>query len=66
MAARPAWEGHLRLSLLTCPARQFKAAGEGEAIHRNLLHKQTLNRVKQAWKDPADGFIERKDLVRGF
>jgi DNA end-binding protein Ku len=66
MAARPTWEGHLRLSLVTCPVRLFKAAGEGDAVHFNLLHKQTLNRVKQMWKDPADGFVERKDLVRGF
>ncbi|MGG5818741.1 Ku protein [Falsiroseomonas sp. HW251] len=66
MAARPTWEGHLRLSLVTCPVRLFKAVGEGEAVHFNLLHKQTLNRVKQAWKDPGDGVVERKDLVRGY
>jgi DNA end-binding protein Ku len=64
MAARPTWEGHLRLSLVTCPVRLFKAVGEGDAVHFNLLHKQTLNRVKQMWKDPADGIVERKDLVR--
>ncbi|WP_372623039.1 Ku protein [Falsiroseomonas sp.] len=66
MAARPTWEGHLRLSLVTCPVRLFKAVGEGDAVHFNLLHKETLNRVKQMWKDPADGIVERKDLVRGF
>jgi DNA end-binding protein Ku len=66
MAARPTWEGHLRLSLVSCPVRLFKAVGEGDALHFNLLHKQTLNRVKQMWKDPEDGVVERKDLVRGF
>jgi DNA end-binding protein Ku len=66
MAPRPIWEGHLRLSLVTCPVRLFKAVGEGDAVHFNLLHRETLNRVKQAWKDPADGVVERKELVRGF
>jgi DNA end-binding protein Ku len=46
--------------------RLFKAVGEGDQVRFNLLHKQTLNRVKQMWKDPEDGIVERKDLVRGF
>ncbi|WP_270933451.1 non-homologous end joining protein Ku [Falsiroseomonas oryzae] len=66
MAARPTWEGHLRLSLVTCPVRLFKAVGEGDQVHFNLLHRETLNRVRQAWKDPDDGLVERKDLVRGY
>jgi DNA end-binding protein Ku len=66
MAARPTWEGHLRLSLVTCPIRLFKAVGEGDQVHFNLLHRETLNRVRQAWKDPGDGIVERKDLVRGY
>lgn len=66
MAPRPIWEGHLRLSLVTCPVRLFKATGEGGAIHFNLLHRQTLNRVRQFYRDPEDGEVERADLVRGF
>jgi len=66
MAARPIWEGHLRLSLVSCPVRLFKAVGEGDEVRFNLLHRDTLNRVKQAWKDPSDGIVERKDLVRGY
>src|SRR3954447_5323719 len=67
MAHRPVWEGHLRLSLVACPVRLFKATGEGEgAVHFNLLHRQTLNRVRQVYRDPDDGEVQRKDLVRGF
>lgn len=67
MAHRPVWEGNLRLSLVTCPVRLFKATGEGEgAVHFNLLHRQTLNRVRQVYRDPDDGEVQRKDLVRGF
>jgi DNA end-binding protein Ku len=66
MAPRPTWEGHLRLSLVTCPVRLFKATGEGDAVHFHLLAPETHNRVKQQYKDPEDGVIQRKDLVRGF
>jgi DNA end-binding protein Ku len=65
MAPRPTWEGHLRLSLVTCPVRLFKAVGEGDSVHFNFLSKDTLNRVRQVWKDPAGRVVERKDLVRG-
>jgi DNA end-binding protein Ku len=47
--------------------RLFKATGEGAgAVHFNLLHRQTLNRVRQVYRDPDDGEVQRKDLARGF
>jgi DNA end-binding protein Ku len=66
MASRPVWEGHLRLSLVACPVRLFKATGEGDAVHFHLLHRQTLNRVRQQYRDPEDGVVERKDMVKGY
>lgn len=66
MAPRPIWEGHLRLSLVTCPVRLFKATGEGGAIHFNLLHRESLNRVRQFYRDVEGGEVARADLVRGF
>jgi DNA end-binding protein Ku len=66
MASRPVWEGHLRLSLVACLVRLFKATGEGDAVHFHLLHRQTLNRVKQQYRDPEDGVVERRDMVKGY
>src|ERR671921_2211841 len=66
MASRPVWEGHLRLSLVACPVRLFKATGEGDAVHFHLLHRQTLNRVKQEYRDPEDGVVPRRDMVKGY
>jgi DNA end-binding protein Ku len=67
MAPRPVWEGHLRLSLVVCPVRLFKATGESDSsVHFNLLNRQTLNRVRQMYRDPDDGEVARKDLVRGY
>ncbi len=67
MALRPSWEGHLRLSLVTCPVSLFKATQAGEAVHFNFLNRKTLHRVKQSYYDAEDGSeVARKDLVRGF
>ena len=68
--ARPIWEGHLRLSLVTCPVSLFKATSEGEGVHFHLLHPQTHNRVKQTWKDPSlpegEQEVARGELLHGY
>jgi DNA end-binding protein Ku len=68
MASRPVWEGHLRLSLVTCPVALHKATQESRgAVRFHLLNPETHNRVKQAWKDAAeDTELDRRDLVRGY
>ena len=69
-SSRPVWEGHLRLSLVTCPVSLYKATSEGDGVHFHLLHPETHNRVKQAWKDPTlpEGKqeIARSDLLHGY
>jgi DNA end-binding protein Ku len=39
MAVRPSWEGHLRLSLVTCPVALYPATGEAEEVSRGGLVK---------------------------
>ena len=69
-STRPVWEGHLRLSLVTCPVALFKATSEGNSVHFHLLHPQSHNRVKQAWKDPTlpagEQEIPRGELLHGY
>ena len=68
--ARPVWEGHLRLSLVTCPVVLFKATSEGEGVHFHLLHPESHNRVKQVWKDPTlpegEQEVARSELLHGY
>ncbi len=68
--ARPVWEGHLRLSLVTCPVALFKATSEGAGVHFHLLHPKSHNRVKQAWKDPTlpegEQEVPRNELLHGY
>ena len=69
-SSRPVWEGHLRLSLVTCPVSLFKATSEGGGVHFHLLHPGSQNRVKQAWKDPTlpegEQEIARSELLHGY
>ncbi len=69
-SSRPVWEGHLRLSLVTCPVALFKATSEGGGVHFHLLHPESHNRVKQAWKDPTlpegEQEIPRGELLHGY
>jgi len=67
---RPVWEGHLRLSLVTCPVALLKATSEAEGVHFHLLHPETHRRVKQAWRDPDLGEdapdVARDTLLQGY
>jgi DNA end-binding protein Ku len=67
MPARPVWEGHLRLSLVTCGVALHKAVGEGDDIRFHLLHPETHNRVRQVWRDSETGDeVSRRELLRGY
>ena len=67
MAARPSWEGHLRLSLVTCPVSLYPATTEAAAVRFNLINPQTNNRIKMKTVDAGTGEeVSRGDLVKGY
>jgi DNA end-binding protein Ku len=41
MAVRPSWEGHLRLSLVTCPVALYSATSEACTVRFNLINPGT-------------------------
>jgi DNA end-binding protein Ku len=55
MAARPSWEGHLRLSLVTCPVALWPATTEAETVRFNLINPATNNRIKMKTVDAGTG-----------
>lgn len=63
---RAAWKGHLKLALVSCPVRLFKATGQAEKLTSHFLHRDTLNRIQMIPHDPALGRVARGDLVTGF
>jgi DNA end-binding protein Ku len=67
MAARPSWEGHLRLSLVTCPVALYAATTEAQTVRFNLINPQTNNRIKMKTVDSGTGEeVSRGELVKGF
>lgn len=63
---RPTWQGHLRLSLVTCPVALYTATNSGGEVHFNLINPETNNRIKMVTTDPDTGPIERAKLVKGY
>jgi DNA end-binding protein Ku len=66
MAYRPTWQGHLKLSLVTCPVALYTATNSAGDIHFNLINPKTNNRIKMITTDPDTGPIERSELVKGY
>ncbi len=66
MAARPTWQGHLKLSLVTCPVALYTATNSAGDVHFNLINPKTNNRIKLVTTDPDAGPVERSDLVKGY
>jgi DNA end-binding protein Ku len=66
MAYRPSWQGHLKLSLVTCPVALYTAINSGGDVHFNLINPKTNNRIKMITTDPDTGPIERSELVKGY
>jgi DNA end-binding protein Ku len=66
MAHRPTWQGHLKLSLVTCPVALYSATNPAGDVHFHLINPKTNNRIRMITTDPDTGPIDRKDLVRGY
>ena len=66
MAYRPTWQGHLKLSLVTCPVSLYTATNAAGDVHFNLINPKTNNRIKMVTTDPDTGPISRSDLVKGY
>jgi len=63
---RPAWQGHLRLSLVSCPVALINATTKANDVSFHLLNPETNNRIRMVPTDPDTGPVERSDLVKGY
>jgi DNA end-binding protein Ku len=67
MAQRPSWEGHLRLSLVSCPVALYGATSRAGDVSFRLINPDTGNRIRQLTVDAETGDeLTRGELVRGF
>src|SRR5580698_3396490 len=66
LSSRPAWQGHLRLSLVSCAVGLYKATTAASDISFNLINPETGNRIKMVTTDPDTGPVDRSTLVKGY
>ena len=66
MRGRPTWQGHLKLSLVSCPVALYTAVARTGDVHFNMLHKTTHNRIRMIPTDPETGPVDRDDIVKGY
>ncbi|NKC32844.1 non-homologous end joining protein Ku [Falsiroseomonas selenitidurans] len=66
MAARPTWEGHLRLSLVACPVSLYPATTSAHDVRFHLINPATGNRIRTRTFDAEGGAVERRELVKGY
>jgi DNA end-binding protein Ku len=66
MRGRPTWQGHLKLSLVTCPVALYTATARTGEVHFNMLHATTHNRIRMIPTDPETGPVERSQIVKGY
>jgi DNA end-binding protein Ku len=66
LSTRPAWQGHLRLSLVSCAVGLYTATTTASDISFNLINPATGNRIKMITTDPDTGPVDRSSLVKGY
>ena len=68
MAARPTWQGHLRLSLVSpVPSPSIRPPAGRARCTSNMLHKEDPQPcIRMIPTDPELGPVERSDIVKGY
>lgn len=66
LATRPAWQGQLRLSLVSCSVGLYTATTKASDISFNMINPATGNRIKMVTTDPDTGPVDRSSLVKGY
>jgi DNA end-binding protein Ku len=66
LSTRAIWQGHLRLSLVSCPVALFGATSRANDVSFHMINPKTNNRIRMIPTDPDTGPIERSELVKGY
>jgi DNA end-binding protein Ku len=67
MSARPLASATISFGLVSVPVKLFSTSESSTRVSFNMLNKDTGNRVKQQYIDPASGtVVPRADMVKGY
>ena len=66
-ASRPAWNGYLKLSFVSCPIALYPASSAAERLSFRQVNRRTGHRVKHKLVDSVTGEeIAASDKARGY
>ncbi len=67
MAPRPAWKGHLKLSLVSCAVELTTATDHSEKVSFRVINRKTGNTVRRQYIDSVSGKpVADADEVKGY
>ena len=67
MAARPAWKGYLKLSLVSCSVAMYTATSTSSRVRLHIINRETGNRIRNQAIDSETGdVVENEDKVKGY
>jgi DNA end-binding protein Ku len=67
MAARPTWEGYLKVSLVTIPVRVYPATESSATVSFNQLHAECQTKIQQKkWCPKCEREITSAEVVKGY
>ncbi|HTH29334.1 MAG TPA: Ku protein [Sphingobium sp.] len=66
MAARPYWQGQIRLALVSIPVEIYSATRSGSSIAFRQIHKPSGKPIKYEKVVPGVGPVDAEEILKGF
>lgn len=66
MAARPYWQGQIRLALVSIPVEMFSATKSGATISFHQIHEPSGKRIRYEKVVPGIGPVDPEEIVKGY
>ncbi len=66
MAARPYWQGQIRLALVSIPVQVFSATKSGASVTFRQIHEPSGKPVKYEKVVPGLGAVDPDEILKGF
>ena len=66
MAARPYWQGQIRLALVSIPVQIYSATKSGAAVAFHQIHEPSGKRIKYEKVVPGIGPVDPEEILKGY
>jgi DNA end-binding protein Ku len=66
MAARPYWQGQIRLALVSIPVEIYSATKSGATVSFHQIHEPSGKRIRYEKVVPGIGPVDPEEIVKGY